>query len=204
MIQFSSTKDSSTSCQGLATLWNNAWTDRHQGSGKPGRGRVGIIDPWSHFCGATVFAETGSLLLQERGRSFPNRCCSSCETILRVLLKTKTGAWDCRWTFIQQGFPLIRVSGLLSLFWLCLQFCLKRGPHQLQYIYIYICIYTYIYIYIFIYIHIYIYIYIHIHTHIHTYICTWRKNERPIQTFNHKYYIYIYIHGLSDNPLGIY
>ena len=132
MIQFSSTKDSSTSCQGLATLWNNAWTDRHQGSGKPGRGRVGIIDPWSHFCGATVFAETGSLLLQERGRSFPNRCCSSCETILCVLLKTKTGAWDCRWTFIQQGFPLIRVSGLLSLFWLCLQFCLKRGPHQLH------------------------------------------------------------------------
>ena len=151
MIQFSSTKDTSTSYQGLAALETMPGPIGIKAQESPVEGGSGSKILEANF-GATVVAETGSLPYRNEAVPF-NRCCSSCETILCVCCwKTETGVWGCWWTTIQQGIPLIRVSGLYPLFWFACSFTWRGArTNYNKYIYIYIhkiILYIYLIIYI--------------------------------------------------------
>ena len=140
MIQFSSTKDTSTSYQGLAALETMPGPIGIKAQESPVEGGSGSKILEANF-GATVVAETGSLPYRNEAVPF-NRCCSSCETILCVCAAEKqrrvcevAGGPQYNRNSIDQG--IWTISTVL----VCLQLYLKRGPHQLQYMYIYIIIY---------------------------------------------------------------
>ena len=140
MIQFSSTKDTSTSYQGLAALETMPGPIGIKAQESPVEGGSGSKILEANF-GATVVAETGSLPYRNEAVPF-NRCCSSCETILCVCAAEKqrrvcevAGGPQYNRNSIDQG--IWTISTVL----VCLQLYLKRGPHQLQYMYIYNYIY---------------------------------------------------------------
>ena len=122
MIQFSSTKDTSTSYQGLAALETMPGPIGIKAQESPVEGGSGSKILEANF-GATVVAETGSLPYRNEAVPF-NRCCSSCETILCVcvLLKNRDGCVRLLVDHNTTGIPLIRVSGLYPLFWFACSF----------------------------------------------------------------------------------
>ena len=152
MIQFSSTKDTSTSYQGLAALETMPGPIGVKAQESPVEGGSGSKILEANF-GATVVAETGSLPYRNEAVPF-NRCCSSCETILCVCCwKTETGVWGCWWTTIQQEFHWSGYLDYIHCFGL-LAALLEEGPAPITInIYIYIKLYyTFISLYIYKYI----------------------------------------------------
>ena len=121
MIQFSSTKDTSTSYQGLAALETMPGPIGIKAQESPVEGGSGSKILEANF-GATVVAETGLCLIGTR----PFLSTVAARLVRRscvcVLLKNRDGCVRLLVDHNTTGIPLIRVSGLYPLFWFACSF----------------------------------------------------------------------------------
>ena len=130
MIQFSSTKDTSTSYQGLAALETMPGPIGIKAQESPVEGGSGSKILEANF-GATVVAETGLCLIGTRpflstvaARLVRRSCVCAAEKQRRVC--EVAGGPQYNRNSIDQG--IWTISTVL----VCLQLYLKRGPHQLH------------------------------------------------------------------------